>query len=101
MIGTVLKMVIGSKNERDLKKLQPLVVSINDLEAQVSKLKDHQLQAKTPEFKERIERGEPLDEILPEAFAVVRETSRRVLGERHFDAQLIGGIVLHKGRLQR
>ncbi|HCX90038.1 MAG: preprotein translocase subunit SecA [Deltaproteobacteria bacterium CG12_big_fil_rev_8_21_14_0_65_43_10] len=99
MIGTVLKMVIGSKNERDLKKLQPLVVSINDLEAQVSKLKDHQLQAKTPEFKERIERGEPLDEILPEAFAVVRETSRRVLGERHFDAQLIGGIVLHKGKI--
>jgi len=92
-------MVIGSKNERDLKKLQPLVVSINDLEAQVSKLKDHQLQAKTPEFKERIERGEPLDEILPEAFAVVRETSRRVLGERHFDAQLIGGIVLHKGKI--
>jgi len=99
LIGTVLKMVIGSKNERDLKKLQPLVVSINDLEAQVSKLKDHQLQAKTPEFKERIERGEPLDEILPEAFAVVRETSRRVLGERHFDAQLIGGIVLHKGKI--
>ncbi|MFA4911814.1 MAG: preprotein translocase subunit SecA, partial [Desulfobacteria bacterium] len=99
MIGTVLKKVIGSKNERELKKLQPLVVSVNDLEAEVNKLKDHQLQAKTPEFKERIERGEPLDEILPEAFAVVRETSRRVLGERHFDAQLIGGIVLHKGKI--
>ncbi len=99
MIGTVLKKVIGSKNERDLKKLQPLVACINDLEAEVNKLKDHQLQAKTPEFKERIEKGEPLDEILPEAFAVVRETSRRVLRERHFDAQLIGGIVLHKGTI--
>ncbi|MBI4620400.1 MAG: preprotein translocase subunit SecA [Desulfobacterales bacterium] len=99
MIGTVLKKVIGSKNERELKKLQPLVVSINDLEPDINKLKDHQLQAKTPEFKEKIERGEPLDEILPEAFAVVRETSRRVLGERHFDAQLIGGIVLHKGKI--
>lgn len=99
MIGTVLKKVIGSKNERELKKLQPLVACINDLEAEVTKLKDHQLQAKTSEFKERIEKGESLDDILPEAFAVVRETSRRVLRERHFDAQLIGGIVLHQGKI--
>ncbi|MEW6615218.1 MAG: preprotein translocase subunit SecA [Thermodesulfobacteriota bacterium] len=99
MIGTVLKKLIGSKNERELKKLQPLVAHINDLEPDVNKLKDHQLQAKTSEFKERIGKGELLDDILPEAFAVVRETSRRVLRERHFDAQLIGGMVLHQGKI--
>jgi preprotein translocase subunit SecA len=99
LIGIVLKKLIGSKNERELKKLQPLVAHINDLEPDVNKLKDHQLQAKTSEFKERIEKGEPLDDILPEAFAVVRETSRRVLRERHFDVQLIGGMVLHQGKI--
>ncbi|MFH2012367.1 MAG: preprotein translocase subunit SecA [Pseudomonadota bacterium] len=99
MVLALLKNIIGSKNERDLKKLQPLVDHINSLEPDVKKLNDHQLQAKTSEFKERIEKGEPLDDILPEAFAVVRETSRRVLRERHFDVQLIGGIVLHQGKI--
>ena len=99
MIGSIIKKVIGSKNERELKKLQPLIAHINDLEQGVKDLDDHRLQSKTPEFKERIEGGEPLDDILPEAFAVVREASRRVLGERHFDVQLIGGMVLHQGKI--
>ncbi|MFH1625536.1 MAG: preprotein translocase subunit SecA [Pseudomonadota bacterium] len=99
MIGTILKKVIGSKNERELKKLQPLVARINDLELGVKSLEDHQLREKTSDFRERIERGEALDDILPEAFAVVREASRRVLRERHFDVQLIGGIVLHQGKI--
>ncbi|MDY6854269.1 MAG: preprotein translocase subunit SecA [Thermodesulfobacteriota bacterium] len=99
MIGSILKKVIGSKNERELKKLQPLVAMINELEPEVKSLEDHRLKAKTSEFKQRIERGETLDEILPEAYAIVRETSRRVLGERHFDSQLIGGIALHQGKI--
>ncbi|MDY7030428.1 MAG: preprotein translocase subunit SecA, partial [Thermodesulfobacteriota bacterium] len=99
MIGAILKKIIGSKNERELKKLQPVIVQINELEPEIKKLRDQQLAVKTSEFKERADRGEPLDDILPEAFAVVRETSRRVLGERHFDVQLIGGIVLHQGKI--
>lgn len=99
MIRNIVRKIVGSKNERELKKLRPLVIHINDLEPDMKRLNDHQLQAKTSEFKERIEKGETLDEILPEAFAVVREISRRVLGERHFDSQLIGGIVLHQGKI--
>ena len=99
MILTILNKLFGSKNERELKKLQPLVVRVNDLEQDIKKLDDHQLQGKTSEFKERVEKDETLDEILPEAFAVVREVSRRVLGERHFDVQLIGGMVLHQGNI--
>ena len=99
MIGNLIKKIVGSKNERELKRIQPLVQRINQFEPKVSPLSDDQLRGKTSEFKERIERGESLDEILPEAFAVVREAAKRTLGERHYDVQLIGGIVLHEGKI--
>jgi preprotein translocase subunit SecA len=99
MIGNLIKKIVGSKNERELKRIQPLIQRINQVESKVSPLSDDQLRAKTSELKERIERGESLDEILPEAFAVVREAAKRTLGERHFDVQLIGGIVLHEGKI--
>src|SRR4030043_66782 len=99
MIGSLIKKIVGSKNERELKRIQPLIDQINQTEPKISRLSDDQLRAKTLEFKERIERGESIEEILPEAFAVVRETAKRTLGERHYDVQLIGGIVLHEGRI--
>jgi len=99
MLGTIVKKVVGSKNERELKRLQPLVERINSLEPQIYHLSDYQIATKTGEFKERLNRGESPDDLLPEAFAVVREVGRRTLGERHFDVQLIGGIVLHEGRI--
>ncbi|HSB07043.1 MAG TPA: preprotein translocase subunit SecA [Thermodesulfobacteriota bacterium] len=99
MFGELLKKIFGSKNERELKRIQPLVDEISQVESKVSPLTDDQLRQKTSEFKERLEKGEPLDQVLPEAFAVVRETAKRTLGERHYDVQLIGGIVLHEGRI--
>lgn len=99
MIGTLLKKVFGTKNERELKRLIPIVERINALEPQMLSLPDHRLRAKTWEFKERIEKGEDLDSILPEAYAVVREVARRTLGERPFDVQLMGAIVLHEGKI--
>jgi preprotein translocase subunit SecA len=99
MLGNVVKKVVGSKNERELRRIQPLVEHIGALEPQIQPLDDHRLAAKTGEFKERLERGEPLDDLLPEAFAVVREAGRRTLGERPFDVQLIGGICLHEGKI--
>ncbi|MFO7578448.1 MAG: preprotein translocase subunit SecA [Pelovirga sp.] len=99
MIRHLLVKIVGSKNERDLKKLQPLVAQINDLEAQFEALDDAQLQGKTAAFRQRLAAGEALDQLLPEAFAVVREASKRVLGMRHFDVQLIGGMVLHNGKI--
>ncbi len=99
MIGKVLTKVFGSKNERELKKLQPLVDKINALEDTVRPLQDEELAAKTVEFKERFTKGETLDDLLPEAFAVMREAARRILGERHYDVQLIGGIILHQGKI--
>jgi preprotein translocase subunit SecA len=99
IVDTVLKKIFGSKYERDLKAAQPLVEHINSLEPSISKLSDEQLKAKTPEFKQRLERGESLEDLLPEAFAVVREVSKRVLNMRHFDVQLIGGVVLHQGKI--
>ena len=99
MIGHVLTKVFGSKNERELKTLQPIVNRINELESTVTDLDDAALAAKTVDFKQRVEQGEPLDDLLPEAFAVIREASKRVLGERHFDVQLLGGIVLHQGKI--
>ncbi|HMK76447.1 MAG TPA: preprotein translocase subunit SecA [Thermodesulfobacteriota bacterium] len=99
MIGALIKKIVGSKNERELRRIQPLVERVNQLEPEISPLSDDQLRGKTSEFKERVGRGEPLDEILPEAFAVVRETAKRTLGERHYDVQLIGGIVLHEGKI--
>jgi len=97
MFGKVIKGVFGSKNERELKRMAPLVDEINRLEPEFQALSDSQLKGKTAEFKSRISNGETLDELLPAAFAAVREASVRVLGMRHFDVQLIGGIVLHRG----
>jgi preprotein translocase subunit SecA len=99
MIGNLIKKIVGSKNERELKRIQPIIHRVNEVETKISPLTNDQLRARTIEFRERLDRGEPLDEILPEAFAVVRETARRVLGERHYDVQLIGGIVLHEGKI--
>ena len=99
MFGKIIKGIFGSKNERELKEMAPLVDQINQLEPDFQALTDEQLLAKTAEFKERLSQGETLDDLLPEAFAAVRETSVRTLGMRHFDVQLIGGIVLHQGRI--
>ncbi|MDS3862366.1 preprotein translocase subunit SecA [Thermosynechococcaceae cyanobacterium BACA0444] len=95
----MLKAIFGDPNQRKLKKYQPLVSDINLLEEDIQPLSDAELQAKTSEFKQRLEKGETLDDLLPEAFAVVREASRRVLGLRHFDVQLIGGMILHDGQI--
>jgi preprotein translocase subunit SecA len=99
MLNKVLTSIFGSRNERLLGQLQKNVVRINALEPEMQKLDDAALQAKTPEFKERIAKGESLDKLLPEAFAVMREAARRVLGMRHYDVQLIGGMVLHMGKI--
>lgn len=99
MIGKFVKGIFGSKNERELKRMAPIVEEINRLEPQFQKLSDVELRAKTDEFKERISQGESLDDLLPEAFAVVREAAVRDLGMRHFDVQLIGGVVLHEGKI--
>nr|WP_324258057.1 preprotein translocase subunit SecA [Cellvibrio fontiphilus] len=99
MIGKLIKAVFGSKNERELKRMNKVVQRINALEPEVQKLSDEQLKAKTTEFRDRYNKGESLDQLLPEAFAVVREASSRVLGMRHFDVQMIGGMTLHEGRI--
>src|SRR5512136_3025892 len=99
MIGHLIRKIVGSKNERELKRINPLMERVSSLEDRIRPLSDDQLRAKTGEFRDRIDRGESLDQILPEAFAVVREASRRTLGERHYDVQLIGGIVLHEGKI--
>ena len=88
-----------SYSDKEVKKVMPIIKKINELEESISKLRDNELVAKTSEFKQRLQAGETLDDILPEAFAVVREASKRVLGMRHFDVQLIGGIILHQGRI--
>jgi preprotein translocase subunit SecA len=99
MIGKLIKAVFGSKNERELKRMNKVVVRINALEPDMQALSDEQLKAKTVEFRERYQKGETLDQLLPEAFATVREAGRRVMGMRHFDVQLIGGMTLHEGRI--
>src|SRR5213592_1900011 len=99
MIQKLLAKVIGTQNERDLKRLGPIVGEVNAFEASIKPLGDERLRAKTAEFRERLAKGESLDDLLPEAFAVVREAGRRVLNMRHFDVQLIGGAVLHKGKI--
>ena len=94
-----LSKILGNQNEREIKKLYKIVDNIESLEPEIQALKDEELRAKTDEFKGRLNEGETLDDILPEAFAVVREASKRVLGMRHFPVQLLGGIVLHQGRI--
>jgi preprotein translocase subunit SecA len=99
MFKHILRKIFGTQNERDLKKFAPIIKEINALEPLMQSLADHELQAFTDTFKKRISAGESLDDILPEAFAVVRETGKRVLHMRHFDVQLMGGIVLHQGKI--
>lgn len=99
MIGSLARKIFGSANDRYIKKQYKVVERINALEPEISALTDEQLRAKTDEFKNRIKQGETLDELLPEAFAVVREAAKRTLGQRHYDVQLIGGIVLHHGQI--
>ena len=95
----IFNKMFKSYSEKEVKRVMPIIEKINSLEEEISKLNDEQLKEKTTEFKNRIQAGESLDSILPEAFAVVREASKRVLGMRHFDVQLIGGIILHQGRI--
>ena len=95
----IVDKVFGTHSERELKRIKPLVAKINSLEPEISALSDAELRAKTDEFKERLANGETKDDILPEAFAVVREAGKRTLGMRHYDVQLIGGIILHQGRI--
>ncbi len=99
MITKLIKKVVGSRNERILRSYRKVVVKINALEEGLKALSDDELKAKTLEFKERVATGESLDALLPEAFAVVREASMRTLGLRHFDVQMVGGMVLHHGKI--
>src|SRR5436190_19064442 len=99
IVDAVLAKIFGTKNEREVKGMLPLVAAINDLEPAMLKLSDIDLAAKTIEFKEKLAQGAALDDLLIEAFAVVREAGRRFLNMRHFDVQLIGGMVLHKGKI--
>jgi preprotein translocase subunit SecA len=99
MIAAILAKIFGTKNDRDLRLIKPIVEKINSLEQSIAALDDVALAAKTVEFRQRLSQGESLDNILPEAFAVIRETSKRTLNMRHFDVQLIGGVVLHQGKI--
>ncbi len=99
MIDAVLAKIFGTKTEREVKRMLPTVAAINALEPELRELSDIDLAAKTIEFRERLAQGSPLDDLLVEAFAVVREAGRRFLNMRHFDVQLIGGMVLHSGKI--
>src|SRR6478609_11428430 len=99
MIGKVLKKIFGSKNERELKRLGKLVVGVNAFEPALEQLSDSELANKTVELRARLQKGETLEQLLPEAFACVRESARRTLGLRHFDVQMIGGMVLNAGKI--
>jgi len=99
VLNSILTKIVGSKNERDIRRLQQYVERVNALEPEIARLDDDGLAAKTPEFRARLEQGEPLDDLLDEAFAVVREVGKRQLAMRHFDAQIIGGVVLHQGKI--
>ncbi|MDY6029617.1 MAG: DEAD/DEAH box helicase, partial [Acidaminococcaceae bacterium] len=99
LLESLLKKIFGDPNEKELKQIGFIVDKINGLEKEMESLSSANLAAKTAEFKVRLQKGETLDDILPEAFAVVREASRRATGMRHFDVQLVGGIVLHRGKI--
>jgi preprotein translocase subunit SecA len=99
MIGAVARKLFGSANDRRIRSYQPRVDAINALEPEVEKLSDDELRARTDEFKKQIADGADLDDLLEPAFATVREAARRTLGQRHFDVQLIGGMILHEGRI--
>lgn len=99
MIAGILKKIFGSRNERLVRQYMQQVKAINALEPAISALSDDALRGKTEEFKQKVAAGTALDDLLPEAFAVVREAAKRVLGMRHFDVQMIGGMVLHAGKI--
>ena len=99
MLGSLAKKIFGSANDRRLKTYAPRVASINALEAEVAKLSDDELRARTDAFRAELADGKTLDDILVPAFATVREAAKRTLGQRHFDVQLIGGMVLHEGAI--
>ena len=99
MLEGLLHKIVGSRSDREVKKMQPVIEAINALEPRISVLSDADLQAKTPEFKQRLQNGSSLEDILPEAFAVTREAGKRILNMRHFDVQLIGGYALHQGKI--
>ena len=99
MFQKILTGIFGSKNERELKRLWPIVQQVNALESRYEAMSDSDLAALTPQFRERISHGEPLESLIPETFAVVREASKRSLNMRHFDVQLIGGMILHEGKI--
>src|SRR3989337_2217738 len=99
MISRIIAKIVGTNNERQIKKMFPTVEKINALEPLISSLSDEQLAHKTIEFKSQLAAGKTIDDILPEVFAVVRETSYRTLGQRHLDVQLMGGMVLHQGKI--
>src|SRR4051794_9497019 len=99
MFGALARRLFGSANDRYVQSLQPLVDQINEIEPELEKLSDEALRARTAEFRQRLEDGAELDDLLVEAFATVREASKRTLGQRHFDVQLMGGIVLHRGMI--
>ena len=99
MFNAIITKIVGSKNDRDLKQIYPIVQRINDLEPEMARRSDVELAELTPKYRERLANGETLDDLLPEAFAAVREVSKRTLNMRHFDVQLIGGVVLHRGRI--
>ena len=99
MATKLLAKIFGTSHEREMKRIQPIVDQVNALEEKMKALTDDQLQAQTPKLRDRLAKGESLDDILPEAFATCREASQRVLGMRHYDVQIIGGYVLHKGNI--
>ena len=99
MFSALAKTFFGSSNDRVVKRLQPQVAAINALEPSLSKLSDDELRARTAQFKERLAKGATLDSLMVEAFATVREAAKRTLGQRHFDVQLLGGMVLHSGKI--
>ncbi|MDE3196337.1 MAG: preprotein translocase subunit SecA, partial [Acidobacteriota bacterium] len=99
MIDAALAKIFGTKNDREVKSMRPVIAAINDLEPSLQQLSDIDLAARTIDFKEQISRGAKLDDLLIPAFATVREAGRRVLNMRHFDVQLIGGMVLHRGQI--
>ncbi|MBI4013541.1 MAG: preprotein translocase subunit SecA, partial [Candidatus Rokubacteria bacterium] len=99
MIEFVLRKLLGSKHDRDIRRLRPMVAAVNALEPELSGLPDADLRPRADDFRKRIQDGEELDELLPEVFALVREAGRRSLGMRHFDVQLMGGVVLHQGKI--
>ena len=99
MLGNLGKKLFGTANDRFIKKLQPVLTKVNGFEEEISALDDEQLRGQTVKFRERLAAGEELDDLLPEAFATVREAGKRVLNMRHFDAQILGGLVLHHGAI--